>query len=58
MDIITHIIEYKTKNNATDRQIAVKLDVSESQLSRWLTGKTKPRKLWAREIFARLKILK
>jgi len=42
--------EFMSKNNLNQREMATLLNINESMLNRWLNGKTKPSRLWLKEI--------
>jgi len=46
------------KNGLNQRQMAQYLDVHETQLSRWLKLRAKPRKAWTELIKYKLRLLK
>jgi transcriptional regulator with XRE-family HTH domain len=45
MDIIKHLEVYRLENRITQVEIAKKIGVNFSTVSRWLNGKTKPNKI-------------
>lgn len=45
MDIIERLEQFRLENKITQQELAKMLEVAFSTISRWLNGKSKPRKM-------------